>query len=496
MRMTCLIRSAALNWPETVALQDDTRRITFSEYDRVIVAMARRLKRLGISHGDRVAILARNSIEFAALIFASVRLGASTVLLNPRHGQHDWLTMLSLSHAKMLLLASEFRSQCGTVAIPTWIIDEDHPDSISRIVPVDDDVPRDVDTEQEATVVFSSGSSGQPKGVILTYVNHYFNAAGSNENIRLTTDDCWLLSLPLCHVGGLSILFRAALAGASAYLMPRFDTDDANVLVDSEVITHLSLVPTMLAELLRHRRNRPLPPSLDAILLGGAPASQRLIEQSKTLNLPLLTSYGLTEAGSQVCTLSSADSPDKLNTAGRPLKYREVKIVDADGQLASCGSSGEICVRGEVLFRGYLDNSNPFDADGWFQTGDFGYLDPEGYLTVLGRKDDMIISGGENIYPREIELVAETFTGVEECAVIGIADDKWGVRPVLFVATLAPDRFDLASLRNHLQRHLARIKMPDAVLAVDALPRLGIGKVDKGKLAELYATWAANHDSD
>ena len=495
MKMTCLIRNAALNRPDAVALHDGERSISYIELERLIVGQARRLKRLGIQPGDRVGILACNSIEYAVLLFATFRLGGSTVLLNCRHSPREWKNMLAESQADLLLVDAEHHSTLDTPPIPVWVIDDDHSDSISRIVPADETIPRDIDTEQEATVVFTSGSSGKPKGVILTYVNHYFNALGSNQNIPLQCGDCWLLSLPLYHVGGISILFRSALAGSSAHIMRRFDAAAANVLIDSGVVTHLSLVPTMLTTLLQHRDYRPLPATFKAILLGGAPVPTSLIERARELKLPLLTSYGLTETGSQVCTLGPQDSPEKLNTSGRPLKYRELRILDVNGLHASADAVGEIAVRGEVLFKGYL-GGEILDPDSWFHTGDMGTLDSDGYLTVCGRKDDMLISGGENIFPREIEAQVESFPGVLDCAVIGVPDTKWGERPVLFVETAASADCNLDELKRHLRERLSRIKVPDTIIVMDKLSRLGISKIDKARLMDLYRKRKDNHGAD
>ncbi|TFH64532.1 MAG: o-succinylbenzoate--CoA ligase [Candidatus Zixiibacteriota bacterium] len=495
MKMTCLLRNAALNWPDALALHDGNRSISYIELERLIVGQARRLKRLGIQSGDRVGILARNSAEYAAFLFATSRLGASTVLLNPRHNPREWNNILAESKACLLLVDAEHHSTLDSPTIPVWVIDEDHSDSISRIVPADESIPKDIDTEQEATVVFTSGSSGKPKGVILTYVNHYFNALGSNENIPLQSPDCWLLSLPLCHVGGISILFRSALAGSAAYIMPRFDAAVANSLIDSGVVSHLSLVPTMLIALLQHRDYRPLPATVKAILLGGAPMPTSLIERARELKLPLLTSYGLTEAGSQVCTLSPQDSPEKLTTSGRPLEYRELRVVDTDGLPVPDGTVGEIAVGGEVLFKGYLGEET-FDVDSWFHTGDMGFLDGDGYLIVCGRKDDMLISGGENIFPREIEAEVEGFPGITDCAVIGVPDTKWGERPVLFVEVTAVADCNLDALRQHLHERLARIKVPDTIIITEKLPRIGIGKVDKVRLMDMYNQRRNNQGAD
>ncbi len=492
MKMTCLIRTASRNWPDAIALCSSDRSICFKDLEHLIVTQARRLKRLGVQPGDRVGILARSSIDYAALLFAAARLGASTVLLNVRGTPRQWSDMLVESRATLLLVDADHRAGLDGIEIPIWVIDDDAPDSLSLVVPTDDAVPREIDPGQEMTVVYTSGSTGRPKGALLTYVNHYFNAVGSNENIPLQSGDCWLLCLPLHHVGGISILFRSALAGSSAFIMRRFEVAKVNELIDARAVTHLSLVPTMLAALLQHRNYQPLPVTVKAILLGGAPTPSHLASRARELRIPLLTSYGLTEAGSQVCTLSSNDSPERLVTSGHLLKYRELCIFGDDGSEVLPGTVGEIAIRGEVLFKGYL-NEETLDPDKWFLTGDLGSLDSDGYLTVHGRKDDMLISGGENIFPREIEAEAKDFPGVDDCAVIGVPDDKWGTRPVLFVEGSS---CDLKRLKQHLESRLARIRVPDLIIAIDRLPRIGIDKIDKAALMGMYHERGNGHGAD
>lgn len=216
---------------------------------------------------------------------------------------------------------------------------------------------------------------------------------------------------------------------------------------------------------------------------GAAPLMNRLLD----LGWPVVTTYGLTEAASQVTASSLTDTVSARLTAGRPLRFREIRIVDEDGQPTKAGEEGEIRVRGEVLFKGYLQSKEPFlDSDGWFRTGDIGIVDHEQRLTVLGRRDEMIISGGENIRPAEIEAAVLEFGNVEEAKVVAIDDAKWGQRPVLIVSSANRAHFDLEALNRFLKSRLARYKLPVKTYVVDSLPRTALGKIDIVELRRRY----------
>jgi O-succinylbenzoic acid--CoA ligase len=342
--------------------------------------------------------------------------------------------------------------------------------------------------------MFTSGTGGAPKGVVLTYGNHDYNALASNQNIQLQADDCWLAVLPFYHVGGYAILFRTALAGCSAYIMSRFDIHRVNALIDDGMITHLSLVPTMLESLLDERGGREMPASLKAILIGGAPAARSLIDRARSL--PVMRTYGMTETSSQLCTTPPNASFEKMQTSGKPLKYSEVAILDDGGSPVGEKQTGEIAVRGGILFKGYVGEKvgSSLDSSGWFRTGDVGHIDEDGYLCVSGRIDDMFISGGENIHLSEIENAALGFSGVSECAAIAIDDSEWGKRPVLFVRWSDESVGDIDSLRDHLKCQLPRFAVPKAIVEIDELPRRSIDKIDNEKLREIYLANSDDHD--
>ena len=308
---------------------------------------------------------------------------------------------------------------------------------------------------QDATIVFTSGSSAIPKAVLHTFGNHYYSALGSNGNIALGPNDRWMLSLPLYHVGGLGIVFRCLLAGA-AVVVPEADESIGDAVAKYN-ITYLSLVPAQLRQLLRELPPKETLTSIKAVLVGGGSTRRSLLDEAMSCGLSVRTTYGSTEMASQVTTTGPNDPEEKLSTSGRVLDYRQVKI----------SNDGEILVKGEALFKGYVTHDGldtPFDSNGWFATGDLGSFDDDGYLHVTGRADNMFISGGENIYPEEIESAMCQLPDIEEVVVVPSPDEKYGQRPVAFVrmsegATLKPEAVTMA-----LRESLPGYKIPIRIL--------------------------------
>jgi len=494
--LKCPVYLNAGQSPNRVALRDGRFSLTYRELESRITEYAGRLLRLGVKEDDRVAIISLNSIDYAALIFTLYRIGASAVPINLRQTPDRWKRCIEETNCRLVLIDRGRHDAAKELGFPTIVIDKNgwHGFSDPDGEVLSQEVPHVVPADSETTVIFSSGSTGSPRGVVLTFGNHYHNALGSNSNIPLMEDDCWLAVLPFYHVGGLAILFRSALAGSSVYVMDRFNARRIGRLIDEKMVTHISLVPTMLERLIEERKLRPFPGSLRAVLLGGAPVPEKLARMIIDRSIPALTTYGMTETASQIATLSPGDPPEKLRSSGRPLSQCEVKIIDAAGRPVVKGSPGEIAVRGEIVFKGYLgeEATDTFDSHGWFWTGDVGFFDDEGYLFVVGRKDAMFVSGGENINPREIENAAMGFPGVTESSVIAVEDERWGHRPVLFVSIRikplpgAGARRAVPLLQAFLREHLPPIMVPDEIVVIDEFPRTTIGKIDKVKLREIY----------
>jgi O-succinylbenzoic acid--CoA ligase len=305
-----------------------------------------------------------------------------------------------------------------------------------------------------ASIIMTSGTMGEPKGVLHTIGNHYYSALGSHVNIPFNKGDTWLVSLPFYHVSGFSLIMRAMLYGGTLMFSDK-DIPVDNQLVDA-AITHLSLVPTQIIRFLREPVICDALKSKKAILIGGASCPQWVIEQGIAHELPLYISYGSTEMASQITTTGKLLNTYPKGSSGTVLPLRNVCI----------GDNEEIIVRGETLAKGYITKTGYMeirDKDGWYHTRDRGHLDNEGNLFVKGRIDEMFVSGGENIYPEEIERELLDISGIEQCVVIAVPNNEFGMRPVAFVKT-NKNGPALNDINKVLENKIERFKLPDRIL--------------------------------
>ncbi len=432
----------------------------------------------GIRKEKRVALVGQNSTQYIVALLALWRIGAIAVPLNFRFPVENIKSIFNSIPVDYAILTKEllpgFNEKWPVV---TW--DEiSHQMEEGPISNVDESAPHN-----EAVIILTSGSTSEGKAVVLTYSNLCKNAEGSNVNIPLIPGDRWLLSLPLFHVGGLGILFRCMFAGTEV-VIPDPSLNLSQVITQYS-ITHVSLVSTQLYRLLEDCKDNGKCDlkNLKAVLLGGSAFSNALIERAVAEGLPLYTSYGLSEMGSQVTTTAPRDGAEKLLTSGKVLPFRNLKI---DG-------NGEICVKGEMLFKGYLKNGkieSPFDEEGWFRTRDLGYMDSDQYLHVIGRIDNMFISGGENIIPEEIEKQILQVPGIEQVVVVSIESEEYGYRPVAFLKMREGLEFKVEEVREYLKANLPRFKVPDRFyLWPEQLEERGM-KVNRAYFRELVS----NHE--
>jgi len=380
-----------------------SRQIRNQQLSLYLACAIKQLKGMGIKASDRVAVCDDNSIEYIILLLALWQIKALVAPISPR-----WPDKTITSYASKINARQIF-----------------HSEDIKRAVCFDARQHleaggyKDLDLDQDVTIIATSGSSGEAKAAVHTWGNHFYSAQGSNKMIPLVSTDRWLLSLPLYHISGIALMVRCLLSGAG--LVIPTDTD-LIAAIERGKVTHISLVSTQLQRLLVDEKNHVILRSLKVILIGGSAIPRTLVEQSVKLGLNLYLSYGLTEMSSQVATGKVADVNQNCV---KVLPYRQLSI----------SSEGEILVRGEVLFKGYVAGTKFYlpVLDAWFPTGDVGQIDKEGCLTVTGRRDNMFISGGENIHPEEIEKALLSIKGIEEAIVVPREDKEFGQRPIAFV---------------------------------------------------------------
>ncbi|MDP2272279.1 MAG: o-succinylbenzoate--CoA ligase [Archangium sp.] len=440
MNRECPVALAARARPDSVALIFQGRTYTWAEADREVAAFT---DSLDVAAGDRVAVRAWNCPELAWLFFAASRRGAVFVPLNARLTSHELAPLLERLDARV-----SFGDLPGALSL-----------SLRERVGVRASVASEV-----AAALFTSGTTGAPKLVELTHANFTASARANAERLGGEPTQRWLGTLPLFHVGGLAMLYRCALYGASIALEASFDAERACAAMD-EGVTHVSLVPTMLERVLEVRGARPFT-GVKAALIGGGPMTSSTLRRARAAGLPVLQTYGLTEACSQVTT-EVPEEADGL-TAGRPIPGVEVRITEPDE-----GGVGEIEVRGPTVAKG---------LGPWLKTKDLGSLDARGRLSVRSRRMDLILTGGENVYPAEVEAVLREYPGIRDVAVVARPDSEWGQVPV---AVVVASEFEAAAVTAWVRERLAAYKIPRAWVLVDVLPRNATGKLDRLGLLKL-----------
>ncbi len=474
------LRQRARISPERLALVCEEDRWSYRELDDRVSSIAGRLAAAGVKRGDIVALLANNGSGFVQIVHALPRLGAALLPLNVRltPAELSW----QLRDAGAALLVSD-RPDAGELssALPRLSLAEltgAAQDGGREIAGSGSNVMETVDLSAVHSVIYTSGTSGRPKAAMLTYGNHLWSSINSALNIGLRSDDRWLACMPLFHVGGLAILLRSVIYGTAAVVHQSFDAEAVNRAIDEERTTIISAVSTMLLRMLEARGARPYPNTLRCLLLGGGPAPDALLAECRRRGLPVVQTYGLTEAASQVTTMPLGDS--RPGSAGRPLFTTEVRIENANNAAVAAGEAGEIVVRGPTVTPGYLNNPDATAQalrDGWLHTGDIGYLDNDNYLYVLDRRDDLIVSGGENVYPTEVEEALCAHPAVLEAAVIALPDEEWGARVAAAVALRDGATADVNELTAFCRSRLAAYKTPREIRFVDELPRNAAGKL-------------------
>ncbi|MEV4470646.1 long-chain fatty acid--CoA ligase [Nonomuraea sp. NPDC049504] len=470
--------------PDRVAVSYRGREHTYRE---LLERVHRLASVLGVRRGDRVAFLGANQPAMVETFFAAGLLGAVFVPLNTRLAEPELRFILDDAEAAVLVLGEE-RDGAGLPGRHVGGAAYEELVASGSPEPIDEPVSQD----DVCLIMYTSGTTGRPKGAMLTHANLTWNAVNLLVDVPLAHDEVVLISAPMFHIAALAqTLIPCVLKGGRAVLEPSFDVERTYDLIEHERVTVMFGVPSMFGFLTRSPRWPTADlSSLRHLLCGGAPVPEPLIRTYQERGLTFLQGYGMTETAPGALFLGAEHSVDKAGSAGVPCFFSDVRLVAPDGSPAAPGQPGELYVQGPNVMSGYWrrpeETAKVLSEDGWFRSGDVGVADEDGYVRISDRINDVIISGGENIYPAEVESALYEHPAVAECAVIGVADERWGeVGKALVVPrtgiTTSPD-----DLLKHLDGRLARYKIPKYLEFVADLPKNAAGKLLKAPLRKLY----------
>lgn len=443
MKLDNWLEQRARTSPDRIAVIGPDRTLTYEELEAEARSLARRLVSGGARRGATVSLTMSPGVEKVVLVHAVMKAGAILMPLSERLTPEE--RALALDAGRVDLDLGQPGASSGAEADMPLLGEHDMDEVHSKIL--------------------TSGSTGTPRTVSLTYGNHLFSAMGSAFNLGVEPSDRWLCALPMSHISGLSILMRSAIYGTGMVLQDRFDPDEVARALEDDRVTVISLVATMLRRLLDHGVDLS---GTRAVLVGGGPVPADVLEDALGAGAPVVQTYGLTETCSQVTTLTVEDAARKVGSAGRPLLTSHLRIED-----------------GQILVQGPTVSPDALDPDGWLRTGDLGRIDEEGFLFVEGRADSMIITGGENVRPEEVETVLRQHPEVEDAAVVGIPDPEWQQKVVALVVPSGGGDLNGDVLVRHCSEHLAPYKVPKRFDQVGELPRTPSGKLRRSALASL-----------
>jgi len=464
---------------DRVSMRDASVELTYAEVARRADAIAWQFAAAGVGRGDVVAVMLPNQVELLLGLMAAWRLGAAATPVNPVFTANEAGYQIADSGAKLLLT----NDPAADYGVPVLTPPELH------IRPSDALPAPDTRLDDLALLIYTSGSTGRPKGVMLDHANLAAMAASIGEAVKLGPDDNCLLVLPLFHVNAILVSCLAPIAaGGQVTILARFAPDTFLAALSQYRATYFSAVPAIyarLAELPAEQLGDTS--SVRFAVCGAAPVSVELLQRSESrFGFPVIEGYGLTE-GTCASAINPLDGIRKPGTVGVALPGQQVATMRADGSFAAAGEPGEVVIKGPNVMRGYLGRPQATAeavVDGWLHTGDVGVLDNEGYLTIVDRIKDMIIRGGENVYPKEIESVLCRHGAVLQAAVIGVPHEIYGEVPVAYVATYPGASVTADELLALCRGNLTKIKIPTAVHIVPELPKNAVGKTDKPALRE------------
>jgi len=495
-----MLNHAAQRYSSRIAVEFEGEELTYAQFCRQTNRAAHAMAGLGLRPGDRVATLLTNSPEFLVLYFGAAKAGLVFSPLNLRQTERELAIVLGFLQPKILFIERQWQefalSQQRVLPTLEQVILVDgkkgqygarYEDLLARAS--DSDICASIDQEAPHVIFFTSGTTGVPKGALLPQRQFVYNAMSIGLEIGRPALNCVLTNAPLYHIAGLhNQTVPALLMGGRVILHRQFDPDRVWRELQRRTVSNLFMVPTMWAQLLDVIPGSTQPGLLASGFAGAAPISSLLVEGIRArLTSNFHYTYGLTEAGPWVALLEPQHLMERPGSCGRAVINMAIRTVDARGEPTRVGEAGEVEVSGAHTFVGYLDNPEATSATfngSWVRTGDVGRLDADGFLTLLDRTKDMVVSGGENVYSTEVEQILLTHPDIRECAVIGLPDEKWGEAVTAVVVARDGSELTLEGIRNHCSDALARYKLPKRLALVTELPRTSSGKVLKRQLRQ------------
>ncbi|MCY7347692.1 MAG: long-chain-fatty-acid--CoA ligase [Pyrinomonadaceae bacterium] len=488
--------------------ETDGKNWTYTEFDQAVNRAANLLKENGINQGDVVSLLLPNSAEYIIAYVACWKIGAVANPVNSLLKAEEVEFVIGNCEAKMLLVNSQFQTTIDAIQnnlplLQTTIQFDDETEATKNHSESLDEV--EIETTDDAIIIYTSGTTGKPKGCLLTHGNLIANARQITEWMSFTEADRLLTIMPLFHMNAVSVTTLTALyASASTVVAPKFSASKFWQIVENYKITSFGSVATMLSMLLqknsedgnqktesnsKSKIQNPKSETLRFAMCGSAPVPAEVLKNfEETFGCLVIEGYGLSESTCR-STFNPPNESRRAGSCGKPIG-NEMRIFDENDEELKTGELGEIVLRGENIFKGYFKNEAATEkafANGWFHTGDIGYRDADGFFYIADRQSDMIIRGGENIYPREIDEILFTHPAVELAAVIGIPDQLYGEAVAAFVVLKKDKNASEADLINFCKKHLADFKCPERIYFVEDIPKGATGKLLKRELARLHA---------
>lgn len=477
---------------KAVSSVDSGHAYTYKELNEFSLQVECYLKNeYSIKKGDRVAVLAAHSPEYLILFIAAQRLGAILVPLNYRSSISELLYCINDVEPSLVIFENDFKKKIKSLKTEVFFnsIELEKIYSESSKLKVEERLA-EIEPEQPVFIFYTSGTTGKPKGVLYTNKMLFWNSLNTSVQLEITSVDFTLNALPPYHTSGWNVLLLPMLhRGARVDFLKAFKPKKVLDYIQNNSISLFLAIPTMLRMMVKHPSFEDFKaPKLKYIVVGGEDLSISLIDKWAEKGISLRQGYGLTEAGPCITSLHHHDALWKKGSIGKPNFYVDYKIVNEEGEEVSSNEQGELCLQGNIVTPGYWNNSAytlEKIREGWFYTGDMVKMDHEGFMYMVGRKNQMFISGGENIYPQEIENILLKRNFSKEAAVIGVKDENWGEVGVAFLVGNNQNLTE-EEVAERLTIHLASYKIPRHIIFLDSFPKSGIGKIDRKKLRKMY----------